>query len=200
MRKFTPDSESSSHGVRGRWDVEQTEKVGDYRVFEVVAIHGRRHGDAGAHTFYRIDAPDWVNVVALTAEGQVVLIRQFRHGAAKVTLEVPGGMVDAGEAPADAAARELLEETGYAPATMRKIGEVSPNPALFGNRLHSFLAEGCVKVKEPHGDPHEDIEVELVDLDRVDALLAQGAIDHALVMCAFHWVRLDASRRARPST
>jgi 8-oxo-dGTP pyrophosphatase MutT (NUDIX family) len=131
-----------------------------------------------------------VNVVPLTAGEEVVMIRQFRHGAGREVLEIPGGLVDAGEDPAAAAARELLEETGYRAAAVEKIGEVSPNPALFGNRLHSFLARGCVEVATIANDPHEETVVELVPLHDVPGRVAAGEIDHALVLAAFHWLGL----------
>ena len=132
-----------------------------------------------------IDAPDWVNVIAVTPAQQVVLIRQFRAGIFANCLEIPGGMVDAGEDPARAAARELEEETGYRPGTLRALGFCHPNPALQGNRIHSFLAEGCQRVCEPHLDEGEDISVELVDRAQVDRLIGDGRITHALVLAAF---------------
>jgi len=121
----------------------------------------------------------------LTPEQDVVLIRQFRFGTAELTLEIPGGLIDAGEAPAAAAARELLEETGYRAAHWTALGTIAPNPAFLRNRLFTFLAEGCTRVADPDPDPGEDIEVELHPLDRIDDMLAAGEITHALVAVAF---------------
>jgi 8-oxo-dGTP pyrophosphatase MutT (NUDIX family) len=164
-----------------------SEPRADYRVFSVSALECERDEGGAPHTFFRIDSVDWANVIPVTTSGELVMIRQFRHGAAKVTLEIPGGMVDPGESPADAAARELLEETGYRAGRIVALGSVSPNPALFGNRLHSFLAEGCEKVADVANDHAEETVVELVARADVRRLLAQGAIDHALVMAAFHF-------------
>jgi 8-oxo-dGTP pyrophosphatase MutT (NUDIX family) len=170
------------------WSVTRVEPLADYRVFSVTALHSARAGDPDPSVFYRIDARDWVNVVAVATTGEIVMVRQFRHGAARVTLEIPGGMVDAGETPEAAARRELLEETGYAPQRVTKIGTVNPNPALFANTLHTFLAEGCRAVAPVANDAREETVVELVPRDRVGDAVAAGDVDHALVIAALYWL------------
>jgi 8-oxo-dGTP pyrophosphatase MutT (NUDIX family) len=133
---------------------------------------------------------DWVNVVALTPDDQVVMVRQYRFGIEEVTLEIPGGIVDPGESPLVGARRELREETGYDCASVTSLGSIAPNPAIHRNRLHTFLAEGCVLAAAQEQDPGEDIEVELCPLAEIDGLLASGAISHALVAVAFHKLAL----------
>ncbi|MEE9278932.1 MAG: NUDIX hydrolase, partial [Myxococcota bacterium] len=142
------------------------------------------------HSFYRIDADDWVNIVPLTAAGEIVMIRQFRHGSREVTLEIPGGIVEPGETPLAAALRELREETGYAAETAEPTGMVNPNPALFGNRVYSFVAHEVRRVGEIANDGTEETAVELVSRAELQRLLVEGRITHALVVAALFWFDL----------
>jgi 8-oxo-dGTP pyrophosphatase MutT (NUDIX family) len=135
-------------------------------------------------------APDWVNVIALGEERQVLLVRQWRYGTAAVTLEVPGGMIDPGETPLEAAIRELREETGYAARDWQEIGRTEPNPAFLSNTCISFLAQGLERLGEPTGDGEEELSVESVALDDIPDLIRGGEIRHALVLSAFHWLAL----------
>lgn len=173
------------------WPVVGREQLADCRVFSVSRSWVRVPRTAETHPFYRIDADPWVNVVPLTADGEVVMVRQFRHGLQAFTLEIPGGIVDPGEEPAAAAARELLEETGYQAGSVRPLGALNPNPALFGNRVHTFLAEGCTQVGEVTNPGLEETAVECVPAGEISARVRAGEIDHALVIAALHWWSLD---------
>lgn len=138
------------------------------------------------HEFWIVDAPDWCNVVPLTDDGQVVMVRQHRHGTDETTLELPGGMVDPGDAsPLEAARRELLEETGYAAGDLVATGVIQPNPAMQTNRCWSYLARGVRLVGSPHLDGGEDIEVVTVPWTSIPERVAKGEIAHALVLVAF---------------
>ncbi len=153
-------------------------------------LRSRSPRDGADHEFYRIEASDWVNVVPFTPGGELVLIHQFRHGADALTLEIPGGMVDPGEDAATAAGRELLEETGYRAAALAPIGVSNPNPALFGNRLHSFVARGCERVAEVRNHGNEETVVELVPRGDLHRLVREGTIDHALVLAGLYYLEL----------
>ncbi|HXT22684.1 MAG TPA: NUDIX hydrolase [Thermoanaerobaculia bacterium] len=145
-------------------------------------------------------APDWVNVVPLLDDGRVVMVRQWRFGIAAPTLEIPGGIVDPGETPQQAAARELVEETGYRAGEVRALGEVTPNPAILANRCSTFLATGLVREGVPQDGIDEELQVELVPLAEVPARVRAGEIHHALVVAAFYLLSLDDGRGAQAAS
>ncbi|MEQ9367286.1 MAG: NUDIX hydrolase [Leptospirales bacterium] len=130
--------------------------------------------------FYVLEYSDWVNVVAVTAADEIVLVRQYRHACGEITLELPAGMMEAGEDPETSARRELLEETGYSAATFEPIFSLSPNTATHTNRSHSFLARGARRTAEPRPDETEDLETEVWPMDRVLKALAGGELLQAL--------------------
>jgi 8-oxo-dGTP pyrophosphatase MutT (NUDIX family) len=135
-----------------------------------------------------LDSRDWINVVPVTPEGNLVLIRQFRHGTASVVWEIPGGMVDLeDENPEQAARRELLEETGYEPERMVFLGAVHPNPAIQNNRCHTFLASNARPRQTQRLDGSEDIEVHEAPWPEVSGMVERGEITHSLVLAALFW-------------
>ena len=177
-----------------KWTRVGREPIAECRVFDVHRLRMRSPRSGEDHTFFQISAPEWVNVIPLTADEQVVMIRQYRQGAAALTLETPGGMVDPGESPAIAVARELLEETGYRSGELVSLGSVNPNPALFDNRLHVFAATGCEQVAEIQNGTTEETHVELVPRAELASRVRGGEIDHALVVAALSLFTLhDAS-------
>ena len=172
------------------WTELSTEELLDCRVFRVGRSTARSPRTGASHDFFRIDAEDWVNIVPVTAADEIVMIRQYRHGSREVSLEIPGGIVDPGESPLDAGLRELREETGYAASGATPIGIVNPNPAIFGNRVHSFVARDVEPVGAIRNEATEETVVELVPRAELPALLRAGRIDHALVVAALYWLEL----------
>ena len=167
------------------WPRIRSRSVGSFRVFSLRTDTTVSPRTGMEHDFYVIETQDWVNIIPLTADRRVVMIRQYRHGSREVTLEIPGGLVEAGDTPKKAAARELLEETGYRAKRWTKIGVVNPNPALFNNRCYTFLAQDIRRVSGPSPDQTEDIEVILIPLVKIPGLILKGEIDHAMVITAF---------------
>lgn len=169
------------------WEKLDSEEIANFRIFKMRRDVRRSPRTGAEHSFFVLESPDWVNVIPLTPDGRVVMIHQFRHGTAEVTLEIPGGMVDAHENdPAEAVRRELLEETGYAADEIIHIGTVDPNPAFLDNQCHTYLALNAHWQQPPQFDGAEDIAVELVPLADVPGLIGNGRISHALVVAAFY--------------
>lgn len=177
------------------------ERLGDevllrYKVFQARKSRRRSPRTGADIGFFLIDTPDWVNVLALTPRQDMVLIRQFRHGTEKVSLEIPGGLIDPHESdPAVAARRELREETGYEAEQIELLGVMSPNPSMMTNRCYSYLATGCRPVGDLAMDPGEDIEVVTMPIAGLDGMLQRGEIDHAIVLATIAFFRARASPR-----
>lgn len=167
------------------WKRIRSKSSRSFRVFSIRTDTTISPRTGRKHDFYIIESNDWVNVIPLTADHEVVMIKQYRHGSGEVTLEIPGGLVEAGDTSKQAAARELLEETGYRAKRWTKIGVVNPNPALFNNRCSTFLAQDIQKVSGPSPDQTEDIEVIRISLANIPGLILKGKIDHAMVITAF---------------
>jgi len=139
-----------------------------------------------AHDFFVLESRDWVNVIPLTPDNRVVLIRQYRHGTREVTLEIPGGLVEDHDSAEDAGRRELMEETGYRDSAMIPLGVVHPNPAFLNNCCHTFIARDVYRAGAQMQDEKEDIEVLLRPLERIPRLIREGEITHSLVVAAFY--------------
>jgi len=138
-------------------------------------------------SYYILNTPDWVNVIALDGRKQVVMIREYRCGVARRVLELPGGCTEARDrGPLGAAKRELLEETGFTARKWQYLGFINPNPAFQNNRNHTFLALGAHPSAPQSLDEGEEISVVRIPLRRISGLIKTGKLTHALVICAFH--------------
>jgi len=180
-----------SHKKIQPWQRLDSETLYTCRIFSLRKDRNRSPRDGREHDFFVLDSGDWVNIVPVTADDQVVLIHQYRHGIDDITLEIPGGMVDPHDpSPLHAARREMQEETGYDSDDIVPLGSIHPNPAIQGNRCHTFLARNVEKRFEPHFDTTEEAEVLLVPAAQLPELVQQGKITHALVVTAFYWYDL----------
>lgn len=167
-----------------KWNIIQDKKVWETPIFSLHQIELLPDNNKETVHFYRLDAPEWINVIALTPNNEILLVEQYRVGVDETTLEIPGGMVDAHEEPIKAAQRELLEETGYRSDQWVKLGETSANPAIQTNFTHLYLAKDCHKIQKPENDGNEDIKAHIMPLNRFMKLVKNGTIHHAIVLAA----------------
>jgi len=175
------------------WKEIATRALLDCRVFGVESSIAESPVDGSQHEYFRIISDDWVQIVPVTAAEEIVMVWQFRHGSSEMSLEVPAGLVSHGEAPADAARRECLEETGYEAGSVVSLGVLRANPAYFSNRLYAYYSLGVSEVAPIQNTGTEQTEVELVRIDDVVPYLRSGKIDHALA-AAVLWRFLNEHR------
>jgi ADP-ribose pyrophosphatase len=169
------------------WTFLNSRIIQSCRVFRLKNERYRSPRTGQEHEFYLIDSPDWVNVIPLTPDGKVILVKQYRFGTQEFSLEIPGGMLDPEDTPAGAASRELLEETGYAGDEPILLGTVHPNPAIHTNRCYTYLIKNVTCQNPPSQDSTEDIEVQKAPLSEIPQLIRERKITHALVIAAFYW-------------
>jgi ADP-ribose pyrophosphatase len=172
------------------WPQLASRTVFDAGLFRVTRDRTRSPRTGAEREVYVVHMADWLMTVALTVAGQLVLVRQFRHGSREPSLEVPGGLHDAkDEAAAQGAARELAEETGYGEGTLSLLGELWPQPALMANRLRVYLAQGVRRVAPPQPDAGEDLEPVLLDPREIPACIARGEVNNAMTVTALALAR-----------
>lgn len=173
------------------WSTKSTRDLADYRILSVrsaVRTNPRTNED---HEFYILDCSDWVNIIAVTPEKELIMVEQYRHGTNTVDLEIPGGVMDPEDASAvETGVRELREETGYEGHDARVIGEIAPNPAIQSNICRTVLIENCELKHATEFDSGEDIRTHLVPIDEIDQMVRTGKVHHSLVVVAFYHYQL----------
>ena len=171
------------------WKKVGSKPVGDFRIFQIRSDRSVSPRTGKEHDFFVIECVNWVNVIALTPNRELVMIEQYRHGSNTVELEIPGGMIDPHDtSPAAAAIRELREETGYAGEKAQIIGQVFPNPAIMSNTCFTVMLENSRCLHPVEFDHGEDLVTRLVPISQINDLVSTGKIKHSLVVVAlFHF-------------
>ena len=166
------------------WVIEKRVSMFRTGIFELKKLSCTHPGKNESHDFFIINAPDWINMVALDTEGRFITVNQHRLGTDARTIETPAGLIEPGEDPLDAARRELLEETGYEAESITLMKKLSANPAIMNNYIYFYRATGCRRVAEQDLDRAEDIEVRLYPERQIRAMLENGDIDHSIIVTA----------------
>ncbi len=167
-----------------RWQTIGSERGPELPLFNVRFDRVRHPASSIEISRMVLETPEWVNVVAITTAGDIVMVEQYRFGVSALTTEPVGGVVDPGESPLEAAKRELLEETGFGGGRWRSLGTVQANPAFHDNSCHLWLAEDVQRVQEQALDPGEAIRVHLMTLDDVKEAIGDGRLQHPLGLAA----------------
>jgi 8-oxo-dGTP pyrophosphatase MutT (NUDIX family) len=195
-------SDLPASATPARWEKTGQSLHANCRLFDVHHARYRHPGRGQEKEFVVMTAPNWVNVIALTPDHRLLLVRQFRFGIDDLSLEIPGGVMEHGENPLEAAERELREETGCTGRNARVLGHVHPNPAIMSNVCYLVLVEQVERTGDFEWDQDEEIEVLAAPVDDVYAWARSGRITHALVLDALllfapEWERLK--REVAPS-
>ena len=162
------------------WDMQENNLHADCRIFEVRKQRLKRRSDGLEGEFFVLDTNDWVNVLALTPDDEIILVRQFRYGSKEQSLEPPGGVVERGEDPVIAGLRELQEETGYVGEEPKLLGVVRPNAAILSNRCHVILVRNAQKTAALNFDQHEELVTELYPVKELKEMVRRGEITHSI--------------------
>jgi len=167
------------------WPIIESNKNLNTGLFSITTNRCRSPRTGQEHDFYVIDFPNWVQVLPITPDDQIVMVRQYRHGCGQIFLELPGGLIDENDlSPDQTAKRELLEETGYRAEDLILLTSIYPQPAVLNNKGLTYLTKGVKKVAEPNLDAAEDIEVCLVELQKIPKMIQNGEINHGQTVMA----------------
>ena len=168
------------------WELVESTEDRDYKLFTVFRNKNKSLRTGQIHEFQVLKSPDWVAVLAVTPNNELVMVSQYRHGTSQLSLEPPGGLIKEGQTPEQSAREELEEETGYQAEKFRSLGWMHPMPALFSNRFYVYMAENVTPTGKLNPDETEEIETVLVPLSQVRDFIKQGKITCSVMISAIY--------------
>lgn len=178
------------------WPTTKSTALGDYRIFRVRSDEKVSPRTGAKHDFFVIECVDWVNVIAVTPDEELVMVEQYRHGSNTIELEIPGGIMDPSDAsPVATGVRELREETGFEGEDPALLGSVFANPAIMNNSCHTVVINRCVPKHPVEWDSGEDMVTRLVPILEIPGLITAGKIRHPLVVVALFYFDLERRQR-----
>jgi ADP-ribose pyrophosphatase len=169
-----------------KWTIQSEKELFRKRIFAIKNMVCYHPDKDVTHQFFTLTSPDWINIVAVTDDGKIIMVRQHRLGTDEITLETPGGLVEGNESPEETAQRELREETGYVAGEMHLLKKLTNNPAIFNNYIYFYYAANCKKIHEQDLDAAEDIEVVTFSRDEIMDMISHGSINHTIIVSALY--------------
>ena len=185
----TPNTTTPSDSKLSLWSCYNTEQLLDLSICQIMTHKAQNPRTQKEAPFYVLKMPDWVIILALKSNQELIFVKQFRHGIRDITLEFPAGLVDLHENPLDAAKRELREETGFTAQQWKKIGTLHPNPAIQDNQCHIYLAQNLHQTGTLELDEEEDIELKTCRSETIPQMVQDGILTHSLTVAAYFLYR-----------
>ncbi len=174
-----------------KWITNKLEFCGNFKIFDLFRAVRTNPAKRTESEFIYLDSKDWVNIIPITKQGNIVLVEQYRHGIDDISLEIPAGLIETGESPQDASERELREETGYqSSARAILLGDVQPNPAFLNNTCYHYVCFDCEHILNQDLDENELIKVVEIPLSEIDNYIKSKKIRHSLVLSAFYYFKM----------